>query len=32
MTWLYWLRLIFLIALIAVPCWLGYLAWVHDHE
>ena len=32
MTWLYWLRLVFLVALVAAPCCLGYLAWLSDHE
>lgn len=32
MSWLYWLRLVFLVALAAAPCWLGYLAWLNDHE
>jgi hypothetical protein len=31
-TWLYWLRVVFLLALVAAPCWLGYLAWVNDRE
>ena len=32
MIWLYWLRFLFLFALVAAVCCLGYLAWVSDHE
>jgi hypothetical protein len=26
------LRLVFLLALVVNVCWLGYLAWVNDHD
>lgn len=32
MIWLYWLRYVFLLALVAAVLWLTYLARVADHE
>jgi hypothetical protein len=27
-----WLRLAFVVVLVLNVCWLGFLAWVNDHE
>lgn len=32
MTWLYWLDVLFLFALVSTLGWLGYLARVADHD
>ena len=31
-TLLYWCRPLFLFGLAAAVGWLGYLAWLHDHD
>jgi hypothetical protein len=31
-TFLYWCRPLFLLGLGTAVCWLGYLAWLHDHD